>query len=409
MSLSPMSSQSALKAARKDLGDIVVQAYEFTKLASPITATARETSAAGAESSARAAPASETGAELTTENEKAGDVSASTEPGAGELSSKSESANAADSVSSGVTEAGPSDSSTAPEDPSFAATDPAISSSSSTSTLFARLQSALPPNIVAAVQTNITALHIPESLESLKHASETSLESLKHASEARLENLRAAAASAGSSATANASAAAAGIDLAGLRTNLLSELQRVQGLTLAQAEEYAHKSEALLRDAVKEAGEVLREAVKVIPPEEAAGSGSSTGPAAMLWDGTEMWLLPEASASSGNLAASTSTTATKGGLEASANAVKTRAEALLLRLKQDPDIVRHDPEAEEGVRERFLAWKEKEVDSVEGGIDGAEWKAKIKEAVEDIRDGAHLRALEDTLGIYPPITSLISY
>lgn len=58
------------------------------------------------------------------------------------------------------------------------------------------------------------------------------------------------------------------IDLAQLGSMLSSELQRVQDVTRAQAEEYVHKSEALLHEVMKEAVDVLREAVKVIPPEE---------------------------------------------------------------------------------------------------------------------------------------------
>ena len=67
-----------------------------------------------------------------------------------------------------------------------------------------RLQATLPPNIVSTMQN-----HIPESI---KHASES-------------------------------------IDLGQLRSTLVSDFQRVQGVTRAQAEEYFHKSEGLLREA----------------------------------------------------------------------------------------------------------------------------------------------------------------
>ena len=119
--------------------------------------------------------------------------------------------------------AGPSsDASDAPDvptiqEPSTSASPPADketpTASTSTATLFSRLQSALPPNIVATVQNNLP--------DSLKHASES-------------------------------------IDFSQLGTNLLSEFQRVQGVTRAQAEEYVLKSEVLIRDAMKEAGEVLQ-------------------------------------------------------------------------------------------------------------------------------------------------------
>jgi hypothetical protein len=218
----------------------------------------------------------------------------------------------------------------------------------STQALFSRLQSALPPNIVATVQNNIP--------ESLKHASEN-------------------------------------IDLQQMRTNLLSELQRVQGVTLAQAEEYAHKSEALLREAVKEAGEVLRDAVKVVPPDEA---GSSAGGSGLMWDGTDMWMLPFDSSESTNTGKEK-----EGGrssrLAETQMAVATRAEALLRRLKTDPSILRHNPEVEEGVKDQYAKWRESEMDKLDGGVDGAEWQARIDTALKDV-DGQALKQLEELLG-----------
>ena len=214
----------------------------------------------------------------------------------------------------------------------------------STQTLFSRLQSALPPNIVATVQNNIP--------ESLKHASEN-------------------------------------IDLQQIRTNLLSELQRVQGVTLAQAEEYAHKSEALLREAVKEAGEVLRDAVKVVPPDEA---GTSAGGSGLIWDGTDMWMLPYDPSDGKEKEGGSSSR-----LAETRSAVASRAEALLRRLKTDPTILRHNPEVEEGVKDQYAKWRESEVDTLGGGIDGAEWKARIDAALKDV-DGQALTQLEEQLG-----------
>ena len=215
--------------------------------------------------------------------------------------------------------------------------------STSTSTLFSRLQSALPPNIVATVQNNLPG--------SLKHASEN-------------------------------------IDFSQLGTNLLSEFQRVQGVTRAQAEEYVLKSEVLIRDAMKEAGEVLRDAVKVIPPDQA---GSNEG---LIWDGTDMWMLPaDSSDSTGKEVATGSTRNAE-----AQSAVATRAEALLRRLKRDPAILRHDPEADEGNRDEYRAWLEREVNSKEGGIDGQEWKDKIAAVLEEPLDGPALMELRDMLG-----------
>ena len=179
------------------------------------------------------------------------------------------------------------------------------------------------------------------------------------------------------------------IDFSQLGTNLLSEFQRVQGVTRAQAEEYVLKSEVLIRDAMKEAGEVLRDAVKVIPPDQA---GSNEG---LIWDGTDMWMLPaDSSDSIGKEGVATGSTRNA---EAQ-SAVATRAEALLRRLKRDPAILRHDPEADEGNRDEYRAWLEGEVNSKEGGIDGQEWKGKIAAVLEEPLDGPALMELRDILG-----------
>ena len=69
-------------------------------------------------------------------------------------------------------------------------------------------------------------------------------------------------------------------DLAHYREVLVAEFARVQGVTRAQAEEYAQKSEALLR----EAGEYLKDAVRVVPPEDGE-DGSGSGEADVVFDG----------------------------------------------------------------------------------------------------------------------------
>ncbi|KAK0504727.1 hypothetical protein EDD18DRAFT_1397845 [Armillaria luteobubalina] len=212
------------------------------------------------------------------------------------------------------------------------------SSSTSSQNLFSRLQSALPPSIVATVQD-----HIPDSL---KHASEN-------------------------------------IDFVQLRTTLSTEFQRVQGVTRSQAEEYVHKSEALLKEAIKEASDVLRDAVKVIPPEESNGSG-------LVWDGSDMWMLPADP--------SEISSADKGkGKATSQRAVATRAEALLKRLKHDSEIIRRDPEVDQGSKEVYAQWLASDISSKEGGIDNEEWKDKINSTLQDPVDGAGLKANEDTL------------
>lgn len=184
---------------------------------------------------------------------------------------------------------------------------------------------------------------------------------------------------------------AGSIDFAQLRTSLTTEFQRVQGVTRAQAEEYVHKSEELLR----EAGEFIKDVVKVVPPEE----GGQITPGVM-WDGSDIWMLPEMH--------SGPSTDTKGkAREKSADsissgdglrAVATRAEALLKQLRHDPEVIRVDPEADERAAKLWKEWYSVQIESKEGGIDGAEWAAAIKTALDDPTDGAALQQTHDTLG-----------
>jgi len=236
-------------------------------------------------------------------------------------------------------------------------TEPSDPSSSqsvwNTQALFSRLQSALPPNVVSTVQS-----HIPESI---KHAS-------------------------------------GNIDLAQIRTNLLSEVQRIQGVTRAQAEEYAHKSEALLREAVKEAQEVLRDAVKVIPPEEtnsrlnSISSGFNLGGSNMSPGDVEVI---------GTTVANATIDSGKGkgvNIDAGMSAVSSRAEVFLARLTHDPTIMRTDPASDTVSKESYTAWIQKEVASKNGGLEGEEWRTTITKSLEDPANGKALICLKETVG-----------
>ena len=88
----------------------------------------------------------------------------------------------------------------------------------SAQSIFTRLQSSIPSNLVSSVQSNIPP--------SIRHA------------------------------------AARSVDFSQLRNTLTTEFTGVQDITRAQAEEYVHKSEELFQ----EAGEFLKDAVKVVPP-----------------------------------------------------------------------------------------------------------------------------------------------
>jgi len=226
--------------------------------------------------------------------------------------------------------------------------DPQPSTSSSTSTLAAstspfqsllsRVQATLPPNISTALQNNI-----PESL--------------------RDGHLN--------------------VDFAQLKSTLSAEFQRVQGVTRAQAEEYVHKSEALFKDA----GEFFKDAVKVVPPEEA-----DVGSAGVMWDGLDIWTLPITSKSSAK---------GKGkerDLLVKARAAGTRAETLLRQLKRDGTLLTTDPDSVDSTRPVFDLFVKNDVESKEGGILGVFWAERIKSNLDDgTEEGLSLKAMKDGL------------
>jgi len=229
------------------------------------------------------------------------------------------------------------------------------SASTSSQSLFGRLQSAIPPNLILTVQNNI-----PESLKSASENIKSASENLIHASES--------------------------IDISQIGNNLLTEFQRVQGITRVQAEEYARKSEALIREAVREANEVLKDAVKIIPPEEGEG-GVGAG---LVWDGSDMWMLPvDQSQASGSGKEREGSAPPE-----NQTAVASRALALLQRLQSDPTIIQHDPEVDEGAKEAYKAWLADEFEA-KGGAEGKEWKERSEKL---LKDEAPLAALYASLG-----------
>ena len=295
-----MQSQTALEAARKDFGEVVLQAQkELGKL---------------------------------TEQPAAGESSTST-------------------ASEPETRDGPETGSSAEGDTTPTEINETNRPTSSQSqSFFTRLQSSLPPNIVSTFQSQLP--------DTLKNASQN-------------------------------------IDLTQLRANLSSEFQRVQGLTRAQAEEYVHKSEGMLREAMREAGEVLKDAVKVIPPEE---TGSSAG---LVWDGTDVWMLPSPSGETvvDRKGKGKQAGAHTRGASDTQRSVATRAESLLKQLKYDPAVIRADPEAEESVKETYATWIKEEIESQEGGLGSTTWKDRIGAALNEPSDGAALQVTHDALGM----------
>jgi len=237
------------------------------------------------------------------------------------------------------------------ETPTDSVADTAQSSSSATmQSFFGRIQPSLPPNIVSSVQA-----HLPDSLKNAQH-----------------------------------------IDFTQLRNTLSTEFQRVQGVTRAQAEEYVHKSEVIFREAVREAGEVIRDAVKVIPPEEVEGESN----AGTVWDGTDIWMLPGlATSAEGNMHNSKGKEKDRGGFSRRSDdlrAVATRAESLLKQLRGNPEIIKIDP-AIDSSKESYLAWAD-DLEATGTGFGTKVWSERTAQALSDPNDGSVLQATLDTLG-----------
>ena len=197
----------------------------------------------------------------------------------------------------------------------------------------------------------------------------------------------------------NASSLAGTTDFAALRGAVAGELARVQGAT----GDYVQRSEALLR----EAGEFLREAVKVVPPE--GGAAAEDPYAGLIWDGTDVWMLPTTVSASGTGAGEDGKGKGKGKeREGSAGpgrpsvdtlrAVATRAESMLKQLRHDPAVIRADPHEDAAVREAFAAWLAAEVASEDRGLGTAAWRNRVERALADPVDGVALAATRDALG-----------
>ncbi|KAL5523630.1 hypothetical protein ACEPAG_7803 [Sanghuangporus baumii] len=175
-------------------------------------------------------------------------------------------------------------------------------------------------------------------------------------------------------------------DIQHLRETLGSEFTRVQGVTRAQAEEYVHRSETLLR----EAGAYLKDAVRIIPPDEDGGEPD------VVFDGmgAGVVVMPP------SLRSTVSSRAKGKGRETSAQAQQqtagSRAAAMLSQLKRDPEALKKDPLEEESTREFYEAWLSAEVSSKDGGIESSEWTERTKEALR-VEDGEALSKMRDAL------------
>jgi len=164
-------------------------------------------------------------------------------------------------------------------------------------------------------------------------------------------------------------------------------------MTLQQAEklagDYKNKGEALF----KGAGEYLKDAVKVVPPEQA---GSHDG---IMWDGSDIWSFPSPVGTpgwGGNAAEIEKDGSSASGPAGTPLARATRAEALLKRLNHDPEMLKLNPAVDDTVKAQFELF-EKNV-QVEGGIFGDKWVTKVQEALsQKDEDATALQKIFDTL------------
>jgi len=156
-----------------------------------------------------------------------------------------------------------------------------------------------------------------------------------------------------------------------------------------------HRSEGFLRDAQ----EFFKDAVKVVPPEENGGSG--VAPVGVLWDGSDVWMLPEAGSPIADMKGKgkqRESSVSSGRRSAEGlRAVATRAEALLKQLRHDPEVIKVDPAEDDRLREMYDTWIRDFVDSREGGIAGSDWSAAVDKALQDSTDGEALTATRDAL------------
>lgn len=128
-------------------------------------------------------------------------------------------------------------------------------------------------------------------------------------------------------------------------------------------------------DWLKQAGEFIQDAVKVVPPEPGQ-AGYQPG---MIWDGSDVWMFSEARED--EAAAADQKGKSNEGISVS------RTGALLRKLRTDPEMLRAVPSGE------TYEWFCGEINAKDGGLGGDEWKKKCEE-VEKL-DG--LKALRESL------------
>jgi hypothetical protein len=161
------------------------------------------------------------------------------------------------------------------------------------------------------------------------------------------------------------------------------------------AEEYLKKSEGLLHDA----GEFLKDAVKVVPPEDSDGQ-------AIAWDGSDMYSFSTAGQTARRVSASS---LLQSGRSASTEVSRSqlRKEALLHRLRADKELFLVDPSADTestSRREAFAHFMETQVGQ-KGGVEGESLDDMIEAELSlETKDVETLKQTRDELG--PPLSHI---
>ncbi|KAF9512170.1 hypothetical protein BS47DRAFT_1330494 [Hydnum rufescens UP504] len=246
----------------------------------------------------------------------------------------------------------------APSSPPASPTDGNMSTS-----IFARLQAQLPPNLQPAA--------LSSALSSARATSASSLSTVNS-------------------------------DLAYLRSALTSNIQRAQtNLNVAQAEKLAEGYLAKSAELFNQAGEFLKDAVKVVPP---SPEDATLIP---VVSGSDLWLFPSPIGTTGwggtqtdddkNVAPPSRLPRDRDASLPTRLGHGTRSEGLLHRLKYDPDMLRLDPSQDPVVGADFAEFVREVEES--GGASGEAFVSKIGQEVGSTLNGkptADAIALIDT-------------
>lgn len=166
------------------------------------------------------------------------------------------------------------------------------------------------------------------------------------------------------------------------------------------AEEYLKKSEGLLHDA----GEFLKDAVKVVPPENSDGQ-------AIAWDGSDMYTFSTAGQ---NASKAYGSNLLESGRSASTEVSRSqlRKEALLHRLRADKELFLVDPSAKSesaSRREAFARFLETPIEQKDGN-EGESLDSMIEAELSlETKDIEILKQTRDELGMHAAYNSIATF